>query len=73
MNWHSTHRREELILVLRGQVRVVCDVGARMREMRVTAGQSLLVPQRTRHRVVNPSRSIAQYVYVTAPVNRSTA
>ncbi len=73
MDWHSTHQREELILVLRGQVRVECQTGRRMRRLRVAAGQSVHIPRRILHRVVNPSRSIAQYVYVTGPVHRGAA
>jgi len=66
MDWHSTQHREELILVLRGQVRLERQSGRRRQHVRVAAGQSILLPRRTLHRVVNVFRGTAQYVYITA-------
>jgi len=65
MPWHSTERREELLLGLAGCVRV--EYGkARARRMTLAAGQALFLPPGTRHRVVNASARPARYVYVVA-------
>ena len=76
MPWHSTHNREELIIVLRGHVQLEtqprpqppADGGAgRIRTTTVRAGQCAFLPSYTVHQIVNRSRRQARYVYVTAP------
>ena len=65
VDWHSTHDREELIVALRGRVRI--EVLARA-GIPLAAGQCAFIPHATWHRVVNPSSATATYLYVTAPV-----
>lgn len=73
MDWHSTHAREELIILLQGTVRL--DVGRAegapeaVQALPLQAGQCAFVPARCTHRVVNRSRRTARYVYVTAPTS----
>ena len=69
MDWHSTNTREELILVLRGRVDVEVEHGAsgKIRSTALQAGRSVFLPSDTPHRVVNRSRAVAIYIYVTAP------
>ena len=62
MDWHSTRNREELLIALHGVMRLeVLPRGG----LTLRAGESTFLPPRTRHRVVNRSRRIARYVYVT--------
>ncbi len=68
MDWHSTDRREELLIVLVGRVRVEIATPSRRKTVRLKAGQCALLPRRTRHRVVNRSATNASYLYITALV-----
>ena len=62
--WHTTGRREELLVSLEGCVTL--EVRARgLRRARMRAGQSMWLPPGTRHRVVNDGRRLARYIYVT--------
>ncbi len=66
MHWHTTGAREELILVLEGQVRVETKPPrGRAKAMQACSGQSVFLPKGTAHRIVNLSRKSASYVYVT--------
>ena len=68
MEWHSTHDREELLIALKGRVRLeVWMTPRRTRRRQLAAGQCAFLPRKTRHRVVNGSKMLAHYVYVTAP------
>lgn len=69
MDWHSTGRREELLLVLDGRVRVEVNRPHRGRRRRIPlrALTSLFLPAGTWHQVANVSRRSARYVYVTGP------
>ena len=69
MDWHSTDRREELIVVIEGGVVLeLQSMAGRRRIMRLSAGYSAFLPSQTPHRVVNRSRTTARYLYITAPV-----
>lgn len=83
MAWHSTKEREELLLVVGGEVEVQISRRGRslirLRHFRGTPqsggralrqGQCAFLPARTRHRVVNRSRAPARYVYVTGSAQR---
>ena len=66
MPWHSTGRREELLLIMRGTVTLQHRSRShRTRSKRLAAGQALFLPSGTEHQVVNRSRSRAHYAYVT--------
>lgn len=66
MDWHSTHAREELLISLSGAIRVEIDRGRpRAASARLRRGQTLWLPARTRHRVLNPASARAHYIYVT--------
>ena len=68
MGWHSTQAREELLIALKGQVRVeVNGLLRRIHRIPLNAGQCVFLPHRTLHRVVNRSSARASYLYVTAP------
>ena len=64
MEWHSNGGAEELLVALQGAVQVEVRRGGRCRRRRLGAGQTLFLPMRTPHRVVNASKRIARYVYV---------
>ena len=65
MPWHSTERREELLIGLTGTVRVVTERAGRRRSVVVEAGACVFLPQDTPHCVVNATRRAARYLYVT--------
>lgn len=67
MDWHSTQRREELLVVLDG--RLALEVHAskhQVQRLPLRRGQCAFLCSRTVHRVVNRSNTPARYVYVTA-------
>ena len=64
--WHSTRRREELLIILEGSVSVEAyDRRHRVRTTRLTPGACAFLAAQVRHRVVNRSARPAQYIYVT--------
>ncbi len=67
MPWHSTREREELLILMTGRVTLeMRRQGGRGRlQKMLKAGESLFLPRRTPHRVVNRSRADASYIYVT--------
>ena len=68
MDWHSTRAREELLVALRGSLRLeVQDARRRIRLTPLRAGQCAFVPSQTVHRIINRSRAQADYIYITAP------
>jgi quercetin dioxygenase-like cupin family protein len=79
MHWHTTGAREELVIVLAGRpvVELLSGRGVpdgralqpRACRMALRVGQSLYIPAHTVHRVINPSRTRARYIYVTASVS----
>ncbi len=70
MEWHSTRAREELLLALRGAVRVeVRGPSGAVRRRLLKAGQCAWLPARTLHRVINRGTRRAHYLYVTAPAD----
>ncbi|MBI3088533.1 MAG: cupin domain-containing protein [Candidatus Omnitrophica bacterium] len=73
IDWHSTGKREELLIILAGTVHVEqedpdpdCGRGGRGRALRLTASHCAFIPSRTRHRVLNRSRHPARYLYIAA-------
>ena len=69
MEWHSTRHREELLILLTGRVRIDVDASAQITRWSLRAGECAFIPPETPHRVVNRSRTIARYLYVTAPTS----
>jgi mannose-6-phosphate isomerase-like protein (cupin superfamily) len=65
MAWHSTKRKEELLLGLAGTVAVEVCRGRRVRRLTLRPGRYVFLPQETRHRVVNRSPAPARYLYIT--------
>ena len=66
VGWHSTQRREELLVVLSGSVQLEYgQPGPRRRVVQLGALQCAFIPSRTRHRVINRSRPLAHYLYIT--------
>lgn len=69
MPWHSTGAREEVVLVLDGQLRLeLRRASGRLARRVVREGSSVYLPPRTPHQLVNASRRSARYVYVTGAV-----
>ena len=69
MDWHSNGAREELLIALTGRVHLEAQTALRrVRRVALSAGQCALLPNETRHRVVNRSTVEARYLYVTAPI-----
>jgi mannose-6-phosphate isomerase-like protein (cupin superfamily) len=67
MGWHSTHAREELIIALAGSLTLELQRSPRrLRRVALRGGACVWLPSRTRHRVLNRSRAMAAYLYVTA-------
>ena len=68
MPWHSTRAREELLLAFQGRVIVEAGLSSRrIRRVILGAGRCLFLPRETPHRVVNRSRALARYLYISAP------
>lgn len=66
MDWHSTRDREELLVILYGIVRLDArQTAARLRSRRLPAGRCVWLPAQVMHRIVNPTRRSARYIYVT--------
>ena len=66
MDWHSTGRREELLIALVGSVRVEYRNGrGRTQAMTVRAGQCAFIPSGVWHRVINRAKRVSQYLYLT--------
>lgn len=77
MAWHTTGSREELLIVVRGGVVVETRLPAhgslptqagadrRLRRQVLRGGQTLFLPPRVEHQVVNATRRAARYIYVT--------
>ena len=66
MDWHSTGEREELLLVIHGEVAVSIELArGKTQNKPLKAGQGVFLPAATRHRVANSSRRVSRYVYVT--------
>ena len=65
MDWHTTGTREELLIVVQGGVVVETRVARRLRRQAVSGGQTLFLPPRVAHQVVNAGRHAARYIYVT--------
>lgn len=61
---HSTHAREELIVVLEGCGELVVDGGD---AVPLEAGAGAYVPAEQEHDVVNTGAGLLRYVYVVAP------
>ena len=68
MPWHSTRDRQEMILILHGAVVLQYQgLGRRVYQRSLRAGRYGLLAPHTLHRVLNSTRHMAHYVYVTAP------
>lgn len=66
MPWHSTRRREELLLVLQAVLRIeIVRPRQQVIARPLRAGQALWLPAQTIHRVMNAAQRPARYVYVT--------
>jgi mannose-6-phosphate isomerase-like protein (cupin superfamily) len=61
---HSTHAREELIIVLEGSGELVVECGA---PVPLQAGSGAYVPPEQEHDVRNTGAGPLRYVYVVAP------
>lgn len=64
---HSTHAREELIVVLEGNGELLVDGGD---TVRLEAGAGAYVPPEQEHDVANTGTGPLRYVYVVAPAAR---
>ena len=68
MDWHSTRDREELLIILHGLVRLETrQPSGRLRSRPLPAGRCVWFPAHVMHRLVNPARQPARYIYVTGP------
>ncbi len=66
MDWHSTGRREELILSVKGTIRIEIEQANRkISKSRLSSGFCFFIPSQVVHRVINASSRSASYVYVT--------
>ncbi len=65
--WHTTGRREEVLVVLGGAPLLqYYGAAGRLRQARLKAGECAFLPRGVVHRVCNPFRLMARYVYFTA-------
>jgi len=65
--WHTTGKREEVIIVLAGSLRLdLADGGRVARTTTLSVGHCVFLPQAVAHRVVNRFTRIARYLYFTA-------
>lgn len=61
---HSTKEREELIVVLEGEGRVIIPYEGTFLE--IQQNTAVYIPPQTEHNVVNTGKKYLRYVYVTA-------
>ena len=67
VNWHSTGRREEVVLAVRGTLWLEYEQHAhRVRSLTLSAGECVFLSQAVRHRVINRSGRTTHYLYLTA-------
>ena len=67
MDWHSTGEREELVMALRGRLRIdYTTPSGRTASVRMITGQCAFIPSRVRHCVINLAKQPSHYLYVTA-------
>lgn len=67
MDWHTTGDREELVLALDGRVELEWGPAVRPpQRVPLPAGRCAWLDRAVRHRVVNRTRRLARYVYITA-------
>jgi mannose-6-phosphate isomerase-like protein (cupin superfamily) len=67
---HSTHDREEVIIVMAGEARIISKGMARST---VKKGSLVYIPPETLHNVQNIGRRRLSYLFVVAPVHGSVA
>ncbi len=65
MDWHTTGSREELLILVQGGVVVETRAARRLHRQAVSVGETLFLPPRVEHQVVNAGRRAARYIYVT--------
>ena len=65
MAWHSTGDREEVVVPVAGRVEIEYVADDRVARVRLGAAHALFIPRQTRHRVLNQSSAVAQYLYIT--------
>lgn len=66
VEWHTTGAREEVLIILGGSIRLDLMPPRGPRASRtLSAGRCAFLPRRVRHRVVNRSRRVARYLYIT--------
>lgn len=65
MPWHSTGRREELLLIIAGRLSLHIRRDRRIRSRQLHAGHAAFLPRATPHQLVNHAGTIARYVYIT--------
>ena len=67
VEWHSTGRREEVLLAMTGTLWLEYEQPAhRVRNLKLSAGECVFLPQAVRHRVINRSLRTTRYLYLTA-------
>jgi len=67
MERHSTKGNEEMLVFLKGEVRVVLGTETLV----MAEGQALYIPPQTEHELHNDGTGEARYVYIVAPAGRA--
>ncbi|MFA4907039.1 MAG: cupin domain-containing protein [archaeon] len=62
VGWHVTEKKEELLVVIRGNATVLVESG----RSGVQAGKAFFIPEGKKHNVLNEGKGELEYYYVTA-------
>jgi len=62
VGWHVTEKKEELIVVIKGEATVFLD----KRIKKVFTGESIYIKPETKHNVKNISKKELEYIYVVS-------
>jgi len=65
VGWHITEKKEELIIVIKGEAIILFD----KKRIKVSAGETFYIKPETKHNVKNISKKELEYIYVVSLLN----
>lgn len=62
---HSTNNKEEVLVILQGKAKVVCE----NETINVEKGTLVFIPKNKKHNVINKSKEVLKYIYIVTPID----